>query len=167
MKNKTLLIGLFLLTTVVVNAQQKILVKGYITSTEDYCNGARPTDEMLQDLAQEKPLANKIIFIKTIPKNPKTKPIFKKIKTDPNGRFEVLLLNGTQYHFLEEWKAKNFIAPKNTQDVTWDIDCLRARYNTPDLVLNVDKTHNRVFINYHKPCYFNPYCGQYSGPIAP
>jgi hypothetical protein len=167
MNKKTFLVQLALLFSIATTAQQKVLVKGYITSTEDYCNGARPSEEMLQDLATEKPIANKIIYLKTSLKNPKCTSGFTKVKTDEHGRFEVLLKSGTEYYFVEEWKAKAFVAPKNTRELTWDLKCLRERYNTADFVLKVSNSNNQVHINYHKPCNFKPYCGSFSGPLPP
>ncbi|MCC6186120.1 MAG: hypothetical protein IT256_03100 [Chitinophagaceae bacterium] len=161
-----LLLGAFLWNATAVG-QQKILVSGYITSTEDYCNGARPSDALLQELANEKPLPNKVIYIKTTMKNPKCKSGFKKITTDANGRFEINLNAGTTYYFIEEWKAKGMKVPKNTSQITWDAACIKERYNSPDYTLETSATSHHVFINYHKPCYNNPFCGSYHGPLRP
>lgn len=147
--------------------QQKVLVSGYITSTEDYCDGARPSEALLQELANEKPLPNKVIYIKTNLKNPRCKSGFKKIITDANGRFAIKLNAGTTYYFIEEWKAKALKLPKNTDQIIWDAACIKERYYSPDYTLEASSTNQHVFINYHKPCDTNPFCGNYSGPIKP
>lgn len=145
-----------------------MLIKGSISSTEDYCNGAAPTPEILEELATEKPEIGKIIYVKVGTSNKSTNKLVKKLKTDANGRFELYLNSGVTYYFVEEWKAKVFKAPKNTQEITWDIQCLRKRYASPDFVLRVKASNNpEVHINYHKPCNFKPYCGSFSGPLPP
>jgi hypothetical protein len=150
------------------SAQRKVSVKAYITATEDYCGGARPSDEMLRDMSTEKPLSDKVLYIKIGTVNKSTNKTVKKVKTDVNGRFEVMLSPGVTYYFIEEWKSKVFIAPKNTHEITWDISCLRKKYATPDFILKVKPVNNQeVHINYHQNCSYRPYCGQYSGPLPP
>lgn len=149
-------------------AQKSVLIKGYISSTEDYCNGAAPSPEILDELAKEKPEAGKIIYVKIGTTNKSTNTLVKKLKTNADGRFELYLKPGISYYFVEEWKAKVFKVPQNTQEITWDIQCLRKRYACPDFVLKVKATNNpEVHINYHKPCNFKPYCGSFSGPLPP
>lgn len=151
-----------------LHAQKLVLVRGYITSTEDYCNGARPSDEMLQDVATEKPYANKTIYVKVGTLNKSSNKLFKKVKTNADGRFEIWLKPGVSYYFVEEWKGKLFVAPRNTKEIKWDITCLRKRYATPDYVIKVTTNNNpEIQINYHKQCAFNPYCGNFSGPLPP
>jgi hypothetical protein len=153
---------------IALKAQSLVLVKGYVTSTEDYCDGARPSEELLEDLAKERPLANKILYVKVGVQNKHSNRLVKKIKTNANGRFEIWLKPGLSYYFVEEWKAKAFTVPKNSKEISWDTSCLRKRYASPDYVLKPSKSNNvLVRINYHKPCYFNPYCGSFSGPLPP
>lgn len=150
------------------NAQSKVCIKGYVTSTEDYCGGARPSDEMLQDLSTPKPFANKVIYVKMGTVNKNSNKTVKKLTTDANGRFSVMLSPGNTYYFIEEWKAKVFVTPKNTRELVWDIPCLRKRYASPDFVIKLKKGANpEVQINYHQNCSHNPYCGQFSGPLPP
>lgn len=154
--------------SVCARAQKTVVIKGYISHTEDYCNGAAPTPEMLAELATEKPDPAKIIYVKIGTSNKSTNKLVKKIKTDANGRFELYLKSGLTYYFVEEWKAKVFKAPKNIHEITWDIQCLRKRYASPDFVLKVKASNNpEVHINYHKTCDFRPYCGSFSGPLPP
>lgn len=160
-----ILISLYCLES---NAQSKVRITAYITTTEDYCGGARPSDEMLRELSTERPLADKVIYIKAGTVNKSTNKTVRKVKTDINGRFEVMLSPGTTYYFIEEWKSKVFITPKNTHELVWDIACLRKRYMTPDFILKVKSGKNpEVHINYHQNCSYRPYCGQYSGPLPP
>jgi hypothetical protein len=168
MLRTTLFFCLFFAQSFWVTAQKSVIIRGYITHTEDYCNGAAPTPEMEAALATEKPESGKIIYVKIGTTNKYTNTLVKKIKTNANGRFELSLKPGITYYFVEEWKANVFKAPKNTAELTWDIACLRKRYANPDFVLKTKGSNNpEVHINYHKPCDFRPYCGDFSGPLPP
>lgn len=145
-----------------------VKIQGIITQTSDYCGGARPSDEMLEQLAKPKPMIGKEIFIKIGPKNKAENSIYKKVITDSVGHFEIMLPTGAVYSFIEDWKSKPFITPKNTEYIKWDVACLYERYLTADYVLNVKSANNSMInINFHKPCFFRPYCGSYSGPLPP
>jgi len=147
---------------------QFVEIKGLVTQTADYCGGARPNEEILAELSKPKPLANHIIYVKVGRVNESTKPVYRKIRCDENGRFKIQLRVGTTYSFLDEWKGIPFLAPANTEFVTWDIACLKERFESPEFVLKVKKKNNPlVSIQLHKPCFYKPYCGQYSGPLPP
>lgn len=145
-----------------------VRVEGYVTQTADYCGGAQPSEEMLERLAKPNPLKGKEIVIKIGPKNKVSSPVYTRVKTDEQGKFSVMLRVGVVYSFIEEWKAKPFKVPANTQFVVWDAACLYERYLVADFVLKVNKQQKEaVNINYHVPCFFHPYCGTYSGPLPP
>lgn len=143
-------------------------IRGRIYQTESYCGGAKPSEEQLQILNTPRPLASKTIYIKIGRRNANGTPVYRKVVTDGEGRFQIKLKAGTTYCFVEDWKGEPFQAPQNTEFVTWDIACLKDRYSTPDFILAVKKSKNPVVkITYHKPCFYRPYCGQYSGPLPP
>jgi len=149
-----------------------VLIQGVITQTSDYCGGAAPSEEMLENLKKPVPLAEKDIYIRIGPKNKPGRggqnPIYKKVTTDENGKFSVMLKSDVTYSFIEDWKSKPFKVPANTKYVVWDAACLYERYINADYVLKVSKHSNgAVKINYHKPCFYRPYCGTYSGPLPP
>jgi hypothetical protein len=149
-------------------AQKMVLVKGYVTSTHDYCGGAAPSPEILKDLNTENPVSKKVLFIKIGTQNNPKSPVYKKIITDEQGQFTVQLQVGQSYFFIEEWKVRPFSPPSNSTEITWDIQCLRERYLKPDFVLKVKKAKNDIVkINFHIPCSYAPYCGTYSGPLPP
>ena len=72
---------LIMLESSISVAQSSVLLKGYATSTQDYCGGAAPSPEILKELASEKPLPDKIIYIRIYSKNKKTLS-FKQVKTE-------------------------------------------------------------------------------------
>lgn len=172
MKNTGILLLILLCTQSAFSAKKRaaklVSIQGQITQTADYCGGAQPSEEMLAEMARPKPLPNKEIVIKIGPKNKVGNAVYKKIVTDQNGKFIVRLQSNMVYCFIEDWKAKPFKVPQNTEFVTWDAACLYERYLLADYVLKVQNKENAlVQINFHKPCFYNPYCGTYSGPLPP
>lgn len=169
---KYLLLFLFLWPSLVLHAQRNrktgtITVKGKVTTTADYCGGAAPSEDMLEELRKPKPAAKKLILVKYGCVNDEKIRVVKRIITDEKGEFQVVLKKGFDYQFVEEWKAMPFKVPDNTEWTTWDAACLKKRYQTPDFVLRKKQRNQVVSINYHQPCFYRPYCGTYSGPLPP
>ncbi len=162
---------LFLITssfTLLKKTNGNVIVKGHITQTFSYCGGARPPEELLQELGTPKPMRNKTIYIKTGTANKSSKPICKKVITDENGDFSVELKIGKTYCFLEEWKGKPLKFPKDTTTIKWDHACIIERYKTADFILKVQANNNHVVaINFHQNCDYNPVCGNFSGYLPP
>ena len=164
-------IGL-LLWVIPASAKKKsptVWVHIQVTQTSDYCGGAAPSEEMLSRLKTPTPLKQKTIYIRAgSPTSAEIKTI-QVAKSDSNGMIHVALKGGRVYHLVEEWKAKPFVEPKNTEYIQWDMTCLRKAYTTPDLIIDLRKSRIPVkrSVNYHKPCFFHPYCGNYSGPLPP
>jgi hypothetical protein len=175
MKNTFLFLLLILSTSLFAAKKSKskmVVIEGFVTQTSDYCGGAAPSEEMLENLRKPVPLAEKVLYIRIGAKNKPTRsgqnPIYKKVVTDANGKFSVKLKSNVTYCFIEGWKAKPFKVPANTAYIVWDAACLYEKYVNADLVIKVSKSKNEVVkINYHQPCFFRPYCGTYSGPLPP
>lgn len=140
-----------------------------VTQTSDYCGGAVPSEEMISRLKTPTPLKQKTIYIRAGSTTSAEIKTIQVVKSDSNGMIHVALKGGRVYHLVEEWKAKPFIEPQNTENTIWDIPCLRKAYATPDLVIDLRKSRIPLkrSVNYHKPCFFRPYCGNYSGPLPP
>ena len=149
-------------------SKRKIVIHGLVTETSSYCGGAQPSEELLEELRKPLAKANKLIYIKRGSANNENAKVMYTATTDEDGKFAISLPVGYTYCFVEEWKSKPFTIPKNTEFVKWDVDCLKARYKEGDYVLQVKKKNNSlVKINYHTPCFYKPYCGDYSGPLPP
>ncbi len=157
------------LQTVYAKTHRKnVTIKGHITRTSDYCGGAMPTEEMLAQLKSPRPDEGRIIYVRIGSVNKATATIIKKVVTDANGDFTVVLKSGVVYSFVEEWKGKPLKIPEDTEYTKWDARCFRERYAKSDFVLKVKPSKNAlVTINYHTPCFYRPYCGDYSGPLPP
>lgn len=149
-----------------------VTIQGVVTQTRDYCGGAAPGPEMLENLSRPVPLPEKELYIRIGPRNKPSRsgqsPIYKKVITNAKGEFSVTLKSNTTYCFIEGWKAKPFKVPANTQFTVWDAACLYEKYIVADYVLKVNSGKNEIVkINFHQRCFFNPYCGTYSGPLPP
>ena len=153
---------------------KKYSVAGVITGTSNYCGGARPSDEMLADIATPKPIPNKKIYIKKGEINSFKNKILLTLITDSAGKFQAklppgkyLIVDGdkkdmTYYNqLLKEHKeqTKNFDAVDST--------CLNEWYLKPDFTFEVKHTEiKNISVNYHKAC-FNLPCIQFRGPYPP
>ena len=162
-----------LLTTQIVFGQKSkrnkgiITVVGMATSTADYCGGAAPSEDMLESLRRPAPLNNKVILVKYGLSNNEKSRVVKRIVTNAKGEFSVTLKKGYDYIFVEEWKGMPYKLPADTEWIKWDATCYKKWYETPDFTLKKNKTLKLVSINFHKYCFYNPYCGEYSGPLPP
>jgi hypothetical protein len=48
------------------------------------------------------------------------------------------------------------------------LNCLREHYRSADLIFTVKTKGNQLIkINFHQPCFYKPYCGEYTGPLPP
>lgn len=154
-------------------AQQKktanmAIVHGVITQTSDYCGGAQPTEELLDRLKTPQPAVGKTIYVVYGTGRQMKRVVYKKLVTDSLGQFSIKLKGGMTFAFVEEWKIKPIEYPKDTEYMKWDRECYRQRYMSADYTLRVKPNSNpEVKINYHQPCFYKPYCGQYSGPLPP
>jgi hypothetical protein len=152
----------------------KYLISGLITSTSSYCGGARPSDEMLADIATPRPFPSKTIYIKKGEVNSQKKKIVLVLTTDTNGRFQAKLPLG-KYLIVDENKKDlkyyNQLLKKYKVETTnfeaVDTVCLKKWYSKPDYVLKIDTAGViNININYHKECYNLP-CTQFRGPYPP
>lgn len=154
--------------SVFVKAQTTVWVKGYVTTTQNYCGGAAPSPELLASLATPQPLVHKVLYVKLGTSNTPKSPVVTKIITDDSGLFALKLRVGQTYCFVEEWKTKPFVVPQNTSTVIWDIQCLRQRYAQADYIITIGRKNNSLLrINFPIPCFYAPYCGHYTGPLPP
>jgi hypothetical protein len=149
-----------------------VTIQGVVTQTRDYCGGAAPGPDQLENLSRPVPLPEKELYIRIGTRNKPSRsgqsPIYKKVITNAKGEFSVSLKSNTTYCFIEGWKAKPFKVPANTQFTVWDAACLYEKYIIADYVIKVKPGSNEVVkINFHQRCFFNPYCGTYSGPLPP
>jgi nitrite reductase/ring-hydroxylating ferredoxin subunit len=147
------------------DAQKAAMYKVVITCTQtsDYCGGAQPQDEMLEELRLPKPLPNATYYL--VRGSKRSSKVYKKVTSNDLGEVQLNLPAGS-YTLLSAEQIKAFVPRQNDKYTTWDNACLKQRYNKPLLVLRV-RSAETVSVNVHNNCFYNPYCGQYSGPLPP
>lgn len=153
-----------------VNAQKKnscCNISGTVTSTSQYCGGAEPSRELLDEYGRPKPMAGKELFVKAGKENSKKNKIVCSFKTDSLGNFKFQLAKGS-YCIVEKSKTATLVIPENDATSTWDVNCLKTEYSKCDCQLEVtDKDLSGIQINFHTPCPWSVPCRQYEGPLPP
>jgi hypothetical protein len=85
--------------------QREVSVTLYIQYHSQYCGGARPSDEILQELEEKQPYAEKSVYLRLGRTNNNMEAPFKVLKTDKSGKVRVKLLPNT-YCLVAEHKNK-------------------------------------------------------------
>lgn len=113
-----------------------------ITITSDYCGGAAPSDQILDQLKQQRKFSNQKFYISTIQG---LQDDMKEMTTSAIGNTTVPLSQGTYYVFLPK-KISAKVANKTTSQK----QCDQWR-NTPNGSFTVSD-NNSVSFNIHKSC---------------
>jgi hypothetical protein len=164
---RKLFIVLLYLTIGNVKAQTLYTISGIITQTASYCQGAAPSEELLNKLSSPKPLSNKTIYIKQISSNKFKGKIIAQFTSDSLGRFEIKLPAG-DYCLVENYKVKPFRAKRTNKLFVYDNRCLRKLYEQCDLNLTVTNTdQGNISINYHTYCDWDKPCIRFLGQMVP
>lgn len=148
-----------------------------ITSTESYCGGAAPNDQIMLDLQTPKKLANTAIYIRNGETNDWNKPIIAEGISDENGLVKVELPDGIYCVVFSNKSTKkefdsmiNQYGEKTMYREAIDKECLLNFMMQPEIVFTVKngKTGAPIIINRHKPCDWNSVpCSEYHGPLPP
>ncbi len=143
---------------------QKVPVTVYLTSTSDYCGGAKPDETILQSLQQPSAIAHKTIYVKHGNKNSR-KRVIACATSDDSGKIVFRLKPGT-YCLVDSLKMNDPVIPANTKEKIFDADCIKKQWCNCDQILNIRKKNTSVVkINYHRHCVFNEPCVDYRGPL--
>jgi len=149
-------------------------VSGIITATSSYCGGARPSGEILSQLATLRPQSNKKIYLKKGEINSFDSKVFMELTTDTAGKFRAKLPAGKYLIVDEEKKDLSYYNKllKEYKTATQSFEavdtiCLKEWYLKPDFTFEVksDEVKN-ISVNYRKEC-FNLPCTQFRGPYPP
>jgi hypothetical protein len=164
---RKLCIVLFCLIISNAKAQTLYTISGIITQTASYCQGAAPSEELLNKLSTPKPLANKTIYIKQISSNKYKAKVIAQFTTDSLGKFEIKLPAGN-YCLIDNYKVKAFRSKKSNKLFVYDNRCLRKQYEQCDLSLTINNADQKnVSINYHTYCNWDKPCIRYLGQLVP
>lgn len=169
---KSMLIFFLLMLPLITFAKKKSSAYQWVTiqvtQTSSYCGGAAPSEEILQELKKPSPFPRKMIYLKLGTKNTSKLPILDSAITDELGRVKFKIKKGSNYCVLESWKAWPYKKPEPIEFIQWDYTCLQQAYEKADLLLKAGASFkNTLQLNYHKSCFYNPFCGNYSGPLPP
>lgn len=96
---------------------------------EQYCGGARPSDEMLEEIQKPKPLSTTDLVIISS----KGKVI--RSRTDENGTIKLQLRDG-EYRIKEAWRY-NKVSPNGDSLSHFDKSCLKAEWEQDNFLLSV------------------------------
>jgi hypothetical protein len=153
-------------------AQTKISLIGKLTQSQSYCGGARPTQEIMDDINKPTPIANKTLYIKKgLTNNTKSKTVLK-VKTDSLGHFHCKLAIGSYYivgdnkinlSYYSTLLKKYSKASKNFKAI--DQTCLKDWLKQPALQFKVKAVNNDT-LKIHEviPCEWNSIpCASYTG----
>ena len=93
--------------------EQTVVV--HVTFNNNYCGGARPSEEMLNQYKSKFPLSLSCLILRSQSKE-KTEI---KVTTDKNGNFKVHLLPGHYSYFMTEKYNRNMGSPFDSQCIIW------------------------------------------------
>jgi hypothetical protein len=151
---------------------KKIAVSGTVTSTLNYCGGARPSDEIMAAVATPRPIPGKKIYIKKGEVNSFDNKVLIVLTTDSKGNFHTKLAPGK---YLVVDSTKNDMSYYNMLLKTYknqttsyeaiDTLCLKEWYMKPNCVFDVIDTEVKdLSVNFHKTCDDIP-CSRFRGPM--
>jgi hypothetical protein len=152
---------------------KRVPVSGVVTETRSYCGGARPSDEMLAELATPKPAVNKVIYIKMGEENSFDSKVILRLTTDEHGKFHAKLRPG-KYLVVDSAKADTCYynrllttyKDRTTNYEPIDVSCLKEWYLKPDGVFEVaEKGSGDIHINFQINCPEYLPCARYRGPF--
>ena len=153
------------------NADETLFpVSGQLLITEQYCNGAAPSQEMLDRLQLPHPLANAILIVREGTHNKLGAPLRIRTQTDANGRFSFSLPRGN--YCLSVGEKENARTADFYQQAYREVDkpCDNDWLEQCDLSFAVaDKAIENLSFTMHRSCFvpgFSP-CISYSGPWPP
>jgi hypothetical protein len=150
-------------------------ITGSVTSSNSYCGGARPTDEMLAQITAERPLPNVTYYIKEGILNDITKNVLMEIKTDNEGKLNFKLPPG-DYVIIDAVRRDSVYYhsilktySKETESYSAaDTACMNQWLNGFLFQFTVkDSDLSNVSWNIHRSCWVDAPCVHYRGPYPP
>ncbi len=157
-------------------AEKTYPIKIQLTQTSSYCGGAQPPAELLKELDNPRPVADKIIYVRSGEKNDPDDSHFEYTgKSNSEGIVEFNLPRGIYCLVFEEKKDRGYqdnlisLYSKATTNYTAiDQACLKNWMKEPEAVIQVVDAAILSTVNIHHPCSWNAIpCIEYRGPLPP
>jgi hypothetical protein len=154
-----------------------VVVNLTITQTQNWCGGARPSDEMEREFKTPKLYSNCTIYIRK-DSNVLTKPILHTLSTNEYGKTSVRLTPG-KYTIVNIEKKDDSVYKatinkyQNATETTGpiDVNCYNNFMAEPDFTIVVPMRSNRTITkthNYHKHCNWSGApCVEFRGHYPP
>ncbi len=131
------------------------------TQTSDYCGGAAPSEEMLEELKTPQPMGRIIFYIVKGSKH--SYKAYKRVLTSEMGDVELSLPKG-KYAIFSEKQMKKFVKLNDSETQLWDNKCLKEKHFTPLLIINTYKA-NQFKLNIHNKCFYSQDCAKFIGQM--
>ena len=152
--------------------QKKYEVVISATTTQVYCGGARPTEELRTPI----PASNVFLYLRKGDTNFIQKEIDYQLKTDDSGRAKVNLPAGTYSIVFENKKdvsVYNELLEKYGKETSYqtaiDTSCLTSYFKQPNAILKVKENgENEITVNRKLHCQWTRIpCSHYKGDLPP
>lgn len=115
--------------------------------SEEYCGGAPPTDEMVEEMEKEKPFTNQELHIYTIGLG---EGEYFKVKTGSDGTFKKRLAPGSYFIYTMNKESYDKLIESTTDKHIKE--CLRAHFIAPISSFDVVKGETETEFFYRKMC---------------
>lgn len=115
--------------------------------SEEYCGGAPPSDEMVEEMEREKPFANQTLHIYTLGLG---EGEYFKLKTDDNGQVKKRLKPGRYLVYPITKEAYDKLIESTTDRHLKE--CYRAHYVAPIAAFDIVKGDEEAQFIYRKMC---------------
>lgn len=146
-------------------------VTGHILVQGQYCGGAAPSQQILDEAQRPRPMANQGFLIRGGGTNMLGKSMVTRTRTDANGNFSVDLAPGTYCMVLEEKESARQRGFYDNTNYVIDRKCDDKWLTTCDLSFTVaDKPVSGLRLTFQKKCYIDNTlspCVTWNGPLPP
>lgn len=158
------------------NQAEKFDVVISATTTQVYCGGASPTEEMLEELKTPNPASNVYLYLRKGDTNFIEKEIDYQLKTDDSGQVKISLPVGTYSIVFENKKdisVYNELIEKYGKGTSYqtaiDTNCLKSYFKQPNAILKVEENgENTITVNRKMHCQWTRIpCSHYKGDLPP
>jgi len=158
-----------------ISEEKQYLVSGFVTHSNSYCGGARPTDAILLEITSPKPSPNATFYVRKGKFNDVGEEVFWTFSTDENGNFSFKLPPG-DYVILEKNRVdslyyKQVLKTYSKESDSYsavDTSCLNNWLKGSLAQITItDKDLENINWNIHKACWTDAPCIHYKGPYPP
>lgn len=158
-----------------ISEEKQYSVSGFVTHSNSYCGGARPSDEMLLEITSPKPLANVTYHVRKGILNDVNEKVLLSFTTDSEGKFRFQLPAGDYViigsNRLDSVYVKSVFKKFEKETDSYsaaDRNCLNKWLSESlfQFKIESDKIEN-INWDIHQACFTSDPCVHYKGPYPP